>query len=45
VVNEPVGDKEHALLEAERPSVGHPLEDEMPRIVERRQLARVRTRK
>src|SRR5437667_4606111 len=43
VVDEPVGDKEHALLEAERPSVGHPLQDEVPRIFERWQLARVGT--
>jgi len=41
-VDEPVGDEEDALLEAERPGVGDALHEEVSRIVERRQLARVR---
>src|SRR6266446_2006165 len=37
-------DEEQALLEAERPSVGDALHEEMPGILKRRQLARVRPR-
>ena len=43
-MNQRIGNEEHAFLEPKGPGVGHPLDDEVAGIVDRRQRTGVRTR-